>query len=305
MAVPADTGTRRRRAIEVADYDPAWPGLFREIALELHGILGTLVLEIDHIGSTAVPGLCAKPKIDIDVVLRGTSLIAEGIARLQATGAYIFHGDRYQDGMWVFTTGRGSRGRRVYLCGPGTPTHVRRLLFRDQLRCDPQAAARYGALKRQLASETADDWDYYTGGKAALVTEIVRQACRARIRPAATRGAGTAGRAMLECRAPDGARLGCVVLEPASQRLARLVFIGVRRAWRCGGIGAALVDAAAAWAGTQGCSALVPGAVPGPLWPAQAGVLRAFWRATGFVAIDESHGLRLGENPVAICRKVP
>lgn len=168
-----------RRAIEVVDYDPAWPTQFEEIRARLERLLDGLVLEIHHIGSTAVPGLCAKPKIDVDIVLRSAAKIPEAIERMQATGAYAYHGDRYGDGMWTFTTGRGSRGQRLYLCAPDTAAHLRRMLFRDHLQRHPEAAAAYAALKRRLASETADDWDHYTGGKGPFVTGIVgREAAR-------------------------------------------------------------------------------------------------------------------------------
>ncbi|HMG50345.1 MAG TPA: GrpB family protein, partial [Inquilinus sp.] len=97
----------KRRAIEVVDYDPAWPALFEEIRAGLERLLDGLVLEIQHIGSTAVPGLCAKPKIDVDIVLRSAEVIPEAIGLMQATGDYIYHGDKHRDGMWAFTTGRG------------------------------------------------------------------------------------------------------------------------------------------------------------------------------------------------------
>lgn len=170
----------KRRAIEVVDYDPAWPRLFEEIRAGLERLLDGLVLEIHHIGSTAVPDLSAKPKIDVDIVLCSAAAIPEAIERMQATGDYAYHGDRHRDGMWVFTTGRGSRGQRLYLCAPGTATHLRRMLFRDHLRQHPEAAAAYAALKRRLASETEDDWDHYTGGKGPFVAEIVRRAAAER-----------------------------------------------------------------------------------------------------------------------------
>jgi GrpB-like predicted nucleotidyltransferase (UPF0157 family) len=161
--------------IEVIAYDPRWPVLFEEIRAGLERLLAGLVLEIHHIGSTAVPGLCAKPKIDFDIVLRSAVAIPEAIERMKVTGVYTAHGNIYRDGMWVFTTPGGPRGQRLYLCAPGTTTHLRRLLFRDHLRRHPETAAAYAALKRRLASEAADDWDYYTGGKASFVAEIVRR----------------------------------------------------------------------------------------------------------------------------------
>jgi len=169
----------QRRAIVVLDYDPIWPAFSESLRSRLDPLLRGLVLEICHIGSTAVPGLCAKPKIDVDVVLRDATAIPPGIERMKAAG-YTFHGDKYRDGMWTFTNGRGSYGERIYLCAPGTATHEDRLLFRDYLRGHPQAAEEYGRLKRRLASETDHDWDYYTGSKGPFVAEIVARARRSR-----------------------------------------------------------------------------------------------------------------------------
>jgi len=165
----------KRRTIVVQDYDPSWPATFATIQNQLGTMLGDLALEICHIGSTAVPGLCAKPKIDVDVVLKDVAAIATGTERMRSAG-YAFHGDPYDDGMWAFTIGRGSYGERVYLCAPGTTTHQNRLLFRDYLRAHPEAAAEYGRLKRRLAAEAGSDWDCYTGGKSAFVAEIVARA---------------------------------------------------------------------------------------------------------------------------------
>ncbi|WP_284775390.1 GrpB family protein [Agrobacterium sp. lyk4-40-TYG-31] len=78
----------RRRSTEVVDYDPVWSKLFEEIRARIELLLLGLVTEIHHIGSTSVPGLCAKPKIDIDIIFRQAAEIREGIARMQATGDY-------------------------------------------------------------------------------------------------------------------------------------------------------------------------------------------------------------------------
>jgi GrpB-like predicted nucleotidyltransferase (UPF0157 family) len=162
--------------IKIVDYDPSWPALFRTESASVAALIGDLVEDIHHIGSTSVPGLPAKPKIDIDAVMRSGELLAEAIRRLEAAGGYAFHGDRYGDGMWTFTRGHGSYGARLYLCGPGNATHMKRIFFRDWLRAHPDAAAAYAALKRRLAAEANGDWNFYTGGKSEFVAEIVRLA---------------------------------------------------------------------------------------------------------------------------------
>ena len=132
-------------AIKVVDYDLSWPEMFEAERAGISLLLADLVEEIFHIGSTSVPGLAAKPKLDIDAVLVSHEAIPEAVERVR-TQDYTFHGDPYGDGMWTFTTGRGSYGTRLYLCGPGTPAHLRRLLFSDYLRAHPEAAEEYAAL---------------------------------------------------------------------------------------------------------------------------------------------------------------
>src|SRR5262249_21355811 len=256
------------RTIVVLDYDPRWLAAFEDIRRTLEEQLAGLGREICHVGSTSVSGLCAKPKIDVDIVMRSAAAIPQGIERLKALG-YACHGDRYKDGMWAFTIGRGSYGERLYLCAPGTPTHLRRLLFRDHLRNHPEAAAAYGALKRRLAAEAVNDWDHYTGGKGPFVADVVRRAAADSIQ-AVTVGRGGIAREGLDdlpewfgipeatdayvadaedlpmraCLAPDGSPLGFISIKRTSEFAAEVHAMGVKRAWHRCGIGRALMEGA-------------------------------------------------------------
>lgn len=157
-------------AMEIVDYDPSWPPIFETMKADIERLIGDLAEDIHHIGSTSVPGLAAKPKIDIDAVLRSTGFLPEAIDRVKQAG-HAFHGDPYGDGLWTFT--RGSPGARLYLCGPDNATHIERVLFRDWLRVHPEAAAEYAALKRLLAAQADGDWELYTRGKSDFVARIV------------------------------------------------------------------------------------------------------------------------------------
>lgn len=181
-----------RKPIVVVDYDPTWPEAFREIAAAVRVLLEPLVVAIDHVGSTSVPGLCAKPRIDLVAVVTSDAEIPEATRRLQERG-YEYRGNRYNDGMWAFTDGPGMRRQRLYVCAPGTLKHRKWLLFRDHLRSNGDAAEAYGALKRRLAVEFAGDVDGYTRAKSPYVAEIVEIAARA---------AGT----MVEAPGEQGAR---------------------------------------------------------------------------------------------------
>jgi GrpB-like predicted nucleotidyltransferase (UPF0157 family) len=163
------------RPVVIVDYDPSWPAQFAAERDALLALLGDRVDGVHHIGSTAVPGLAAKPKIDMDTVLRDDGLVPEAIERIRETGNYDYHGDPYGDRRWTFTRGH-ARGIRLYLCGPGNDAHLKRIRFRDWLRTHPDAAAAYEALKRRLAMEAKGDWDFYTGGKADFVARILESA---------------------------------------------------------------------------------------------------------------------------------
>lgn len=160
--------------VEVVAYDKAWPRAFAEMSKHLMSRLGSAVIAIDHIGSTAVPGLAAKPIIDIDVTMRGPDAIAAGSAALVADG-FVPRGNRYDDGVWAFAK-RGALGQRVYLCPPFSDTHRRRLIFRDQLRRSREMADAYAALKRRLAATFSLDGDSYTAAKTQFIDEVVKRA---------------------------------------------------------------------------------------------------------------------------------
>lgn len=169
------------KMIRVVDYDPAWPRLFEALRLEIEQRLGDLRPDIHHVGSTAVPGLAAKPKIDIDALVRADRL-PEAVERMRAVEAYAFHGDPYGDGKWTFTRPHGGYGERLYLCAPDNAMHEKRVIFRDYLRAHTERADAYANLKRALAVQASDDWDSYTAGKSAFVAETVARALAGRDR---------------------------------------------------------------------------------------------------------------------------
>ncbi|CDM55974.1 MULTISPECIES: GrpB family protein [Rhizobium] len=163
------------RPVRVVDYDPKWPDLFEAARAELLDLAADRILAIEHIGSTSVPGLAAKPKIDLDAVLANETALAELGALLPSAG-FRDHGDPQGEGRWTFTRDHDCYGLRLYLCTSGNPAHRDRLLFRDYLRLDPDRAAEYQSLKRHLAKEADGDWDVYTDGKSDFVAETLRLA---------------------------------------------------------------------------------------------------------------------------------
>ncbi|MGG6898701.1 GrpB family protein [Rhizobium sp. BR 315] len=162
------------RAITLVNYDPAWPALFQSRCEAIAALLGQPA-DIQHIGSTSVPGLCAKPKLDIGAVLFANDARLFATEHLQEDG-YVFHGDLYGDDRWIFTKDETPFGTRLYLCLPGNSAHRDRILFRDYLRSHPEAAERYATLKRKLARDANGDWDRYTPRKSDFVAGILRLA---------------------------------------------------------------------------------------------------------------------------------
>lgn len=163
-------------AITVVPYDPEWPLHFLRIKRELEQLYSGLMPTFHHIGSTSVPQLAAKPKIDLHAAFVDETALGKAIERTKDLSEYTFHGDKYNDRSWTFTSGKGSYGARLYLCMADNVVLRARILFRDYLRSHPDRADAYAALKLRLMREARDDWDYYTGGKSAFVLETVQLA---------------------------------------------------------------------------------------------------------------------------------
>jgi GrpB-like predicted nucleotidyltransferase (UPF0157 family) len=168
--------------VEIVPYNDGWPGHFLAIACTLRMLLGGRVVTIDHIGSTSIPGLAAKPLIDIDVILRNFEEVEEASAVLEAAG-YEPRGNRHEREVFAFLKRSSVPGQRVYLCPQRNETHRQRILFRDYLRAHPQTAAAYRALKLKLCKDFEYDGDGYTAAKAAFVTDVVERAAQAAMAP--------------------------------------------------------------------------------------------------------------------------
>jgi len=161
--------------IVVVDYDPKWPEQFEALRAPIGGALGDLAAAIEHIGSTAVPGLAAKPVIDIDVLLSSGDRLQEAIKRLVPLG-YAHEGNLGIVGREAFSQPPGQPAHHLYVCAPDSREYGRHIAFRDYLRAHPERARVYGELKRTLAKLYDKDPDGYTNGKDELVNETLRRA---------------------------------------------------------------------------------------------------------------------------------
>ena len=165
--------------IIIADYDPAWPVMFEQERALLHTALGSFLVTCEHVGSTAVPGLAAKPIIDLLVGVRGlVEAESHYIEPLEALG--YTHIPDYKS--WLadelfFRKGiPGPWTHHIHMMQPSSSLWERRLLFRDYLRTHREAADTYSNLKRSLAIEFGDNIAAYRDAKTAFIEEIMLKA---------------------------------------------------------------------------------------------------------------------------------
>jgi GrpB-like predicted nucleotidyltransferase (UPF0157 family) len=164
-----------RAPLVVDDYDARWPQQFETLRTRVSAALGPLAAAIEHIGSTAVPGLAAKPIIDIDVLLRSKVDLPFATERLGTLG-YEHQGDLGVAGREVFRAPAGDVSHHLYVCPPGSRAYLEHLAFRDHLRTHPEDARAYECLKRSLAERFGGGREGYTQAKTEFIETILLQA---------------------------------------------------------------------------------------------------------------------------------
>jgi GrpB-like predicted nucleotidyltransferase (UPF0157 family) len=166
-------------SIMVCDYDPVWAAMFEPERTCLHGVLGALVLTIEHVGSTAVPGLAAKPIIDL---LVGVHSLTEArsccIEPLQALGyTYLPQYEAWLPGELFFRKGPpGPWTHHVHLMEPANPRWEEFLLFRDCLRHHPEIVSAYANVKKALALVFGEDIAGYRNAKHPFIQQVMANA---------------------------------------------------------------------------------------------------------------------------------
>lgn len=163
--------------IVVVDYDPAWPTSFERVRAHVWPAVEDVALRIDHVGSTSVPGLAAKPIVDMDIVVASERDIRSVIERVRDAG-YRWRGELGVPGRHAFTPARdlGLPEHHLYLVVDGSKAHLDHVLLRDLLRNDADARDRYAELKRVNVDLAAGDMDVYVAAKARLVAELLTRA---------------------------------------------------------------------------------------------------------------------------------
>ena len=176
--------------VVVAEYDPRWPERYQHERERLLHAIGEYVVAIEHIGSTAVPGLGAKPIIDIMVAIRSLPRDVSGcIEPLSRLGFEYVPRPDFKDSVFFSHGVWGPSTRHLHLTEYGSGFWNEKLLFRDYLRRHAETAAEYLALKRSLAARHAANRTAYTDAKSSFILSIVNRA-RTTV-PAAIVGAST------------------------------------------------------------------------------------------------------------------
>ncbi|MBZ5500294.1 MAG: GrpB family protein [Acidobacteriia bacterium] len=160
--------------VVIVDYDLRWAAMFAEEKARILEALDGLDVAVEHVGSTSVPGLAAKPIIDIMVVVPDPATGEKTIAPLTVLG-YDYHGELGIPGRFYFAKGR-PRKHHLHMYPRCHPEIARLLLFRDYLRANPDAAHEYAKLKRALAEKFRDDREAYTEAKNDFIRSIEAKA---------------------------------------------------------------------------------------------------------------------------------
>jgi GrpB-like predicted nucleotidyltransferase (UPF0157 family) len=175
--MPVETGligSVERRAIKIVEYHNEWPKKFQAQARVIADALGSSALQIEHVGSTSVPGLAAKPIIDILVVVRDSADESGYLARLEAAG-YVL---RVREPDWNEHRMFRSQEEDVHLhiYSAGCPEIQRVLTFRDRLRINKDDRCHYEQTKRELAAKEWSNMNAYAEAKTEVIKSIIEAA---------------------------------------------------------------------------------------------------------------------------------
>lgn len=166
-----------RSTVDLYEYDPTWPEQYELARRDLEGAVGELVVAIHHIGSTSVPGLVAKPTIDIALVVSSIDVFITRVNAVEALG-YEYRPTAMFDEHHLFLRRIEDEERTHHLHVVSTSCSELDdwLEFRDLLRRDPQAARRYGELKRAMAERHYTDRGAYVDAKTPIINDLLNEA---------------------------------------------------------------------------------------------------------------------------------
>ncbi|WP_375103037.1 GrpB family protein [Paenibacillus sp. RS8] len=170
---------QKTKILEVVPYDPEWKVEFNQIRDQLLSYVGDLIITIEHVGSTSIEGLAAKPIIDLDLVMDSYEVFPQIIERLQLHG-YEHQGNLGIEGREAFKRRQADEFMKyhLYVCPKNGKGYLEHIAFRDYLRSNVPARQAYAELKQRLAEQHRYDMDAYCEGKTAFVTSILSKAMK-------------------------------------------------------------------------------------------------------------------------------
>ena len=163
------------KIVTIEPYNSDWPGLFCELGSRARQALGNVALRIDHIGSTSIPGLAAKPIIDVQISVDSFDPIAPYRVPLERLG-FVFKDKNPELTKRYFREPLGERETHIHVRRAGSFSEQFALLFRDYMRVHPDDVEQYAELKRQLAEQYAMDPHGYTDAKSDFVWKVIARA---------------------------------------------------------------------------------------------------------------------------------
>jgi GrpB-like predicted nucleotidyltransferase (UPF0157 family) len=173
-------GEIEQPTIVIADYDPAWPERFRQEEVRIRAALGEAALSVVHIGSTSVPGLAAKPIVDILLVVEDSGEEATYLPAMEEAGYVLRVREPDFDEHRMFRT--PTKDVHVHVFSAGSPEIERYLLLRDRLRQNEAEREFYAQMKRELAKRDWPTMEHYAEAKTEVVEGIISRATAARSR---------------------------------------------------------------------------------------------------------------------------
>ena len=172
--VVGDRPAEVTRPITISPYDPSWPVRYQREETRIRAVLGDRAHAVEHVGSTAVPGLAAKDRIDIDLIVADPADEDAYVPELAAAGYTLQTREPHwyeHRALWT-----AEHDVNVHVFGPDCDEFLRHLIFRDWLRDHPADRDRYAARKRRAAAEHPLSMARYVDGKAAVIMEILERA---------------------------------------------------------------------------------------------------------------------------------
>jgi GrpB-like predicted nucleotidyltransferase (UPF0157 family) len=162
--------------IVIVAHDPGWVEEYERESARVRGALGDLVLAVEHIGSTAIPGLAAKPIVDIMVGVRSLADARSKVGVMEALGYLYVPEFEAQIPDRLFFQRGSPRTHHLHIVEKGSQFWARQLLFRDYVTTHPDVAQAYAELKQELAGRFAEDREGYTHAKTSFVEAVLAKA---------------------------------------------------------------------------------------------------------------------------------